>query len=150
MRMRSDVQRWGSWHFLAVVSAFVLLFATFPNASGDPGVALAYCGFVAACVAVSYGFALKGATRGSVALCVLLAAVWAYAVGFVQYWSSCEWLVPVDWLVIVGATLYTQARLSGLGFSRRLAALTLPLLFVVLGSELVGALARGLTDDPKM
>jgi len=128
----------------------LLVFASFPPSRGEMGVNLVLLGVMAVFAALTAAFAPERESRQDIALCTLIGAFWAYAVGYGQYWSTCEWFWGVDGVVIVSACLFAQARLCRKRSVAWLVACAVLLVPLVVISGVAGATARGLTDDPRM
>jgi hypothetical protein len=128
----------------------LLVVATFPWDSQVTTAALALVGFIFVCAALSAALAPTVEPRQDVALCALIAAFWAYAVGYARYWSTCEWFVWVDGLVISSACVYAHARLCRKSSVVRIAMSIVLFVAIVLVSSTGGTVARGMMDDPRM
>jgi len=140
-----------SWRLVAgCVALCLLVFFSLPHGGLErPILAALLLGFTLVFAALSAALASSGA-RQDVALCTLIGAAWAFAVGFARYWSTSEWFRWVDTFVISSACLFAQARLSRKRSLAWIVACSLLLVPVVLVSGVAGNLARALTDDPRM
>ena len=130
--------------------AALLVLVTFPWDSQATMVALALVGFISVCAALSAALAPRLELRQDAALCALIGASWAYAVGYARYWSTCEWFVWVDGLVISSTCVYAHARLCRKSSVVRIATSIALFAVIVAVSSAGGTLARGMAEDPRM
>lgn len=111
-------------------------------------VAFFLLGLMLLCAALSAALASPGA-RQDAALCTLIGLFWAYAVGFAQYWSTAQWFYWVDTFIISVACLFAQARVCRKRSLAWLLACSVLLVPPIMASGVLGALVRGVVDDPR-
>jgi hypothetical protein len=138
------------WFLLAASLGLLMPIALFPRLGDDLLVALLFDAFIVGGVTLSYWLAGKRENRNAAALCTLLGAAWGFAAGYAQYWSTCDWFVWVDVLLIWLVCLVAQARICRLSVGGRLAAYASLLLAITWVCYAMGDLVRGFCDDPRM
>jgi hypothetical protein len=135
---------------VAAALGLLIPIAIFPRGGDDLAAALLFDAFIGGCATLCYWLAGKRESRSAAAQCMLLGAAWGLAVGYAHYWSSCDWFVWVDLVVIWLVCLVAQARICRLRVGWRLAAYASVLLAVTWVCYAMGTLVRGFSEDPRM